>query len=53
MHTRARTHLISKNNYKSNEVLDYNELGHVLTLSVPTPQNGQTHSHNSSAIADK
>ena len=25
----------------------------MLTLSAPTPQNGQTHSNNSSAIADK
>ena len=26
---------------------------HCLTLSAPTPQNGQTHSNNSSATADK
>ena len=26
---------------------------HVLTLKAPTPQNGQTHSNNLSAIADK
>ena len=25
----------------------------ILTLSVPTPQNGQTHSNYSSAVADK